>query len=141
MAKLSGRAALRTLAATTAVAGFAADWNRTHLFNPDWPPHARFHDAMTIALGTGLGSTALYLLRDDADPREVALGAALPAMFWASMGAALAFPGTAGLEAEFPRYVPRIAGVWVNERFPSVLMTVAAAAAYALERRARRVRP
>jgi hypothetical protein len=105
MAKLSGRAALRTLAATTAVAGFAADWNRTHLFNPAWPPHARFHDAMTIVLGTSPGGTALYLLRDDADPREVALGAALPALFWASMGAAFAFPGTAGLEAEFPRDV------------------------------------
>jgi hypothetical protein len=51
------------------------------------------------------------------------------------MGAAFAFPGTAGLEAEFPQYVPRVGGVWVNERFPSALMTAAAAAAYALERR------
>jgi hypothetical protein len=138
--KLSGRAALRALAAATAVAGFAADWNRTHLFNPAWPPHARFHDAMTIALGTSLGGTALYLLRDDADDREVALGAALPALFWVSMGAAFAFPGTAGLEAEFPRYVPRIGGVWINERFPSALMTAAAAGAYLLERRARQTR-
>jgi hypothetical protein len=139
--KLPGRGALRVIAATTAVAGFAADWNRTHLFNPSWPPHARFHDAMTIALGTGLGGTALYLLRDAADAREVALGAALPALFWASMGAAFTFPGTAGLEAEFPQYVPRIRGVWINERFPSILMTAAAAGAYALERRGRRVRP
>ena len=119
MGKLSGRAALRAIAATTAVAGFAADWNRTHLFNPTWPPHARFHDAMTIALGTGLGGTALYLLRDRADDREVALGTALPALFWASMGAAFGFPGTAGLEAEFPRYVPRIRGLWINERSPA----------------------
>jgi hypothetical protein len=94
---------------------------------------------MTIALGTGLGGTALYLLRDRADTREVALGAAPPAIFWASMGAAFAFPGTAGLEAEFPRYVVR--GVWINERFPSVLMTAAATAAYILERRARPAHP
>jgi hypothetical protein len=29
----------------------------------------------------------------------------------------------------------RVGGVWVNERFPSALMTAAAAAAYALEGR------
>lgn len=130
-----GRTILRTLAAATAVGGFAADWNRTHLFNPNWPPHARFHDAMTIALGAGLGGTALYLLRDTAHEREVALGAALPALFWTSMGAAFAFPGTAGLEAEFPQYVPRVKGVWLNERFPAALLLSAAAGAYALERR------
>ena len=129
---------LRTLAATTAVAGFAADWNRTHLFNPNWPPHARFHDALTIALGAGLGSTALFLLRDAAHEREVALGAALPALFWASLGAAFVFPGTAGMEAEFPQYIPRVKGVWLNERFPAALMTAAAAGAYAVERRSRR---
>ena len=131
----TGRKALRALALITAISGFAADWNRTHLFNRGWPPHARFHDAMTIALGTGLGGSALYLLRSGADRREVAVGAALPALFWASMGAAFAFPGTAGLEAEFPQYVPRVRGVWINERFPSALMTAAAAVAYALERR------
>jgi hypothetical protein len=131
----TGRKALRALALITAISGFAADWNRTHLLNPAWPPHARFHDAMTIALGTGLGGSALYLLRNGADRREVAAGAAMPALFWASMGAAFAFPGTAGLEAEFPQYVPRVGGVWINERFPSAVMTAAAAVAYAVERR------
>ncbi|WP_368783640.1 DUF6640 family protein [Arthrobacter sp. B1805] len=42
------RTVLRTIAVATAVGGFIADWNRTHLFNPQWPPHARFHDAMSI---------------------------------------------------------------------------------------------
>jgi hypothetical protein len=112
-----GRTTLRALAAATTVSGFLADWNRTHLFNPAWPPHARFHDAMTIALGTGLGGVSIYLLRNEADRREVALGAALPALFWGSMGAAFAFPGTAGLEAEFPQYVPRLGGVW-KRAFP-----------------------
>ncbi len=50
---------LRALAALTAVGGFVVDWNRTHLFNPRWPPHARFHDAHTIALGSLLGSCGL----------------------------------------------------------------------------------
>ncbi len=56
------------------------------------------------------------------------------------MGAAFAFPGTAGLEAEFPQYVPRIRGVWINERFPSAALLAAAATAYALETRSGRHR-
>jgi hypothetical protein len=31
--------------------------------------------------------------------------------------------------------MPRLGGVWINERFPSALMTAAAVTAYALERR------
>jgi hypothetical protein len=130
-----GRKVLRTIAVMTAVGGFVVDWNRTHLFNPSWPPHARFHDAMTISLGALLGGSALYFLRDGADRRDVAIGALLPASFWTSMGTAFAFPGTAGMEAEFPQYVPRVRGVWINERFPSAVMTAAAAGAYALELR------
>ena len=51
----TGRRILSSVAALTAAGGFLADWNRTHLFNPDWPPHARFHDAQTILLGSLLG--------------------------------------------------------------------------------------
>jgi hypothetical protein len=31
-----GRVLLTAVAALTTVGGFLADWNRTHLFNPDW---------------------------------------------------------------------------------------------------------
>jgi hypothetical protein len=89
-----GRSVLRVAAALTAVGGFAADWNRTHLLNPAWPPHARFHDAQTISLGALLGSGGLFFLRSD-DDRDLALGALLPALFWLSMGASFTFPGTA----------------------------------------------
>ena len=53
---------------------------------------------------------------------------------WASF----AFPGAEGLEAEFPEKVPRVKGVWVNERFFSALMLALIAAGYAAERRRRR---
>ncbi len=56
-----GRILLTSIAALTAVGGFLADWNKTHLFNKKWTPHAKFHDAMTILLGTTLGGSGVYL--------------------------------------------------------------------------------
>lgn len=132
-----GRLVLTSVAALTTVGGFLADWNRTHLFNPDWPPHAKFHDALSIALGSLLGSCGLYFLcRRGKDPQtDVALGALLPSLFWVAQGASFAFPGAEGFEVEFPERVPRVKGVWVNERFSSALMLALIAAGYAAERR------
>ena len=67
--------------------------------------------------------------------RDLALGALLPAIFWVAQGASFAFPGAAGFEAEFPEKVPRVKGVWVNERFWSALVLALIAAGYAAERR------
>lgn len=62
--------------------GFLADWNRTHLFNSDWPPHARFHDVHTVLLGSLLGGSGLYFLRRSGGQPEqdLALGALLPSL-------------------------------------------------------------
>ena len=94
-----GRSLLTSVAALTAVGGFLADWNRTHLFDPEWPPHARFHDAQTVALGSLLGACGLYFLhRKGKDPHtDLALGALLPSLFWAAQGASFAFPGAEGV--------------------------------------------
>ena len=99
------------------------------------PPHAKFHDAWTISLGALLGGAALHLLlREDRTEQEAILGAALPALFWVGQGAAFAFPGTAGLEAELPQYVPRIKGVWINERFAAGAMLALSLTGYLLDR-------
>jgi len=58
----TGRSLLFTVAGFTTLGGFLSDWNKTHLFNPRWTPHAKFHDGMTITLGTLLGDISLYLL-------------------------------------------------------------------------------
>ena len=132
----AGRFVLRSVAGLTAVGGFGADWNRTHLFNPAWPPHARFHDAMTISLGALLGGSALVVLARPGSSGDVLLGAALPAMFWGSMGASFLFPGAEGLESEFPELLPRVRGVWINERFAAGLMLGLGALGLVLERKA-----
>ena len=134
--KGAGRWILSSAATLTAVGGFLADWNRTHLFNPNWPPHAKFHDAQSILLGSFLGVGGLYLLwrRGEHPERDLALGALLPAFFWMAQGASFVFPGAEGLEAEFPGKVPRIKGLWLNERVPSALMLVLIAVGYLAER-------
>ena len=129
----TGRRILSSVAALTAAGGFLADWNRTHLFNPDWPPHARFHDAQTILLGSLLGAGGLFFLRRD-EGRDLALGALLPSLFWMSQAGGFLFPGAEGLEAEFPEKVPKVAGVWLNERVASALMLALLALGYAMER-------
>ncbi len=46
----------------TIVAPFVADWNATHIYNPRWTPHAKFHNAQTMLLGVGLGLSALWFV-------------------------------------------------------------------------------
>ena len=129
----AGKWLLSGVAAFTATGGFLADWNRTHLFNSDWPPHAKFHDAWTILLGLGLGASSVYLLwRDDPDPEMSAL---LPALFWAGQVGSFAFPGAAGIASEFPDPSARPMLAKLDERAASSLMLLLTSVGYVLERR------
>lgn len=132
----AGKIILASVAGLTATGGFLADWNKTHLFNPNWPPHAKFHDAMSITLASFLGGAGMYfLLRKGTDHhQDVKLGTMLPAFFWASQGLSFVFPGAKGLEAEFPELVPRIKGVWLNEKFAAIAMLSLSGIGYAFER-------
>lgn len=136
----ASRGILTAAAALCAVGGYAADWNRTHLFNPKWPPHAKYHDAMTILLGTLLGGGALFFLwrRPRPSREDLALGALLPAAFFFAQAGSFAFPQTGGLEAEFPEKVPEIGSVRLNEKPFALGMLALIAAGYALGRRALR---
>ncbi|GAB7349178.1 hypothetical protein MBLNU459_g8113t1 [Dothideomycetes sp. NU459] len=44
------------------IGAFVADWSVTHVLNPNWPPHARFHNGQTMTLGVLLSSSSLYFL-------------------------------------------------------------------------------
>lgn len=39
---------------------FIADYSDTHLFNPRWPPHARFHNAQTMSMSIALTLPTLW---------------------------------------------------------------------------------
>lgn len=131
-----GRAILYVVAVFTTFAGFIIDVNYTHLFNPRWTPHARYHDALTITLALCAGLTGLYFLRRRAgDPElNLFLGTLLPAFLPVSQTLSFLFPTVGGLESEFPELVPRIGGFYFNELPASLLLVGFSAAGYFLAR-------
>ncbi len=131
----TGRVLLIGVAAFTSVGGFLFDYNKTHLFNPQWTPHAKFHDAMTIQLGALLGLSGLYLLQKKAG--DLRWGTLLPAFFWAAQVGSFAFPGAKGLEAEFPERVPQVGPIRLNEAAVSTLMLAVLGLGYVLVKKSR----
>ncbi|WP_020670947.1 DUF6640 family protein [Amycolatopsis nigrescens] len=57
-----GKVLISLSAVGTMVGSYAADWNETHIYNPTWPPHAKFHNAQTMSMGTALSLATLYHL-------------------------------------------------------------------------------
>lgn len=49
-------------AVTSILIPAGVDLNATHLFNPEWPGHARLHYAMSFIMSIGLGGAALRLI-------------------------------------------------------------------------------
>ncbi len=93
----TGRVILSVIAIGTIVSPFLADWNATHIYNPLWTPHAKFHNAQTMAMAVLLGLGALFFTwRGHENPRANLLPAWLFAGFyWISQALAFGFPGVA----------------------------------------------
>ncbi|KAI1341714.1 hypothetical protein F5Y15DRAFT_345475 [Xylariaceae sp. FL0016] len=83
-----------------------ADMNHTHMYNPRWPPHAKFHNGQTITLSVMLGiATMYYTWRKPLSPamrREfMTISAITGSIYWLAGLAAILYPGTMGLDPEF----------------------------------------
>ncbi|KAK3386418.1 hypothetical protein B0H63DRAFT_392008 [Podospora didyma] len=88
-----------------------ADYNHTHIFNPRWPPHAKFHDAQTISISVMLGIATLYytwrpsLLTAYSTTQRagdsLATAAFTGAVYWAGGLLAALFPNVSGIDPEF----------------------------------------
>jgi uncharacterized protein DUF6640 len=82
--------------------GFVADWNDSHIFNPRWPPHAKFHNGQTLAFGVLLAAATIFFAWRRAGDRQTNLLAAAitgGVTYWAQ-AAAFAFPGVAWTDPE-----------------------------------------
>ena len=100
---LVGRCLFTINAVGIAVGGFLADMNATHIYNPRWPPHAKFHDGQTMAFGVLLSLASLFFAwRRSGDRQTNVLATALigGVLYWAQ-AAANVFPGVAWTDPEF----------------------------------------
>ncbi|KAH8754196.1 hypothetical protein F5883DRAFT_431853 [Diaporthe sp. PMI_573] len=89
---------------------WVADYHsESHIFNPRWPPHAKFHCGQTIGLSTALGLATLFLtwrgpvLRASKEVTRDSLkmAAFTGTIYWFTGLAAILFPGSDGLDPEF----------------------------------------
>jgi len=113
------------------------DWNKTHLFNPKWTPHSKFHDAMTILQASFLGAAGLYFLNKKGgnQNQNLALGTLLPAFIWISMLLSFTFSQAKGLKAEFPDKVPKTGSLRLNEAPARILLLSLLTLGYFMEKR------
>ena len=76
-----GKAILTFVLVAGAAIATAVDWNATHLFNPAWHPHARFHDALFLLFLDAASLVMLWLLwRRSPEPRVGVAAATLFAL-------------------------------------------------------------
>jgi len=85
MKKLTTGKLLITIVAICKTGGsYIFDWNKTHIYNPRWPPHAKFHNAQTMLLGTVIGLLSLWVLWFQKGDKAISLRLAvvLASFYW-----------------------------------------------------------
>lgn len=109
----AGKALLTLVAVFTAVSPYVADWNHTHVLNPLWPPHARFHNGQTMAMGTLLAVATLYFVwRRRGDARSnLSAAVGFAGLYWVSQAAAILYPGAAYFDPQFDTPDKYVAGL------------------------------
>ncbi len=93
---LTGRIIITGIIIGTIIGAWAADWNDSHVFNENWPPHARFHSVVLLFTLLALGLVCLWLLWKKSSEKlsHCFVAAALPFFYWGNFFTALLIPGT-----------------------------------------------
>ncbi|WP_328456565.1 MULTISPECIES: DUF6640 family protein [unclassified Amycolatopsis] len=94
-----GRGLISLTALATMVGPYVFDWNETHIRNPKWPPHAKFHNAQTMSMGAALSLATLYHLWKPGRSRASLDSATITAsLYWFTQLSAGLYPGTASVD-------------------------------------------
>jgi hypothetical protein len=121
--KRMSRILLSVVLVSTAVVSVAVDWNTSHIFNPEWHPHAKFHDVVMLWLLSGMSIMALWLLWRRSTEPDIAYTFAMlvPVVFWSPFFfTTLVVPGTS-LKANPNEALPVVAGIPI---YPNVAVAM-----------------
>jgi len=100
---LSSRLIFTLIGVTLPIAAHTADMNKTHIYNPRWPPHAKFHNGQTLSMSLLLGGLTIFLARWPSGnvPAMVTAAAAAASLYFISQSTAILYPNTAYFDPEF----------------------------------------
>jgi Family of unknown function (DUF6640) len=136
--RVLGRSLLTLANVITVAAPLAADWNDSHIFNPRWPAHARFHGVTALAMSTTLSAANIWSVWSGSDQtRARFFAAAVPVAYWTPFFLAPLVPGTAVDDP--PNPVQRVAGVPIS-LLGAAATTATATAGWFIDRRSARLR-
>lgn len=108
------------------VGPFIADFNHTHVLNPNWPPHAKFHNGQTMSMGVGLGLASLYYTfrstpNSAAAADSLFIAAIFGSLYWITGISAIFYPGSLAVDPEFgegfpqfPLFAGLLASTWIG---------------------------
>jgi hypothetical protein len=94
-----GKVLISLAAAGTMVGPYIFDWNETHIYNPTWPPHAKFHNAQTMSMGVGLSLATLYnLWKPGRSSTSLESATITASLYFLTQLSARPYPGTASVD-------------------------------------------
>ncbi|KAH8666857.1 hypothetical protein BX600DRAFT_436234 [Xylariales sp. PMI_506] len=102
-----GRILLTIDALGLAIGAVKADYlSETHMFNPNWPPHAKFHNAQTVGLAVALSLATLYYTWRTAKTPQLQrefmrIAAFTGSIYWITGLLSILPEGTMGVDPEF----------------------------------------
>ena len=93
---LSSRLIFTVIGVTLPIAAHLADMNQTHIYNPHWPPHAKFHNGQTLSMSLLLGGLTIFLAwwPSKSVPAMLAAAACAASLYFISQSTAILYPNT-----------------------------------------------
>ncbi|RMD41412.1 hypothetical protein DV735_g3691, partial [Chaetothyriales sp. CBS 134920] len=108
-----GRVLMLVSNLSLAFGSFIADFNETHVLNPRWPPHARFHNGQTMTSSLLFAAAAAFFLFKPSSSRAVEANSLLAAVvigsFYGISGLTGGlYPGSLPVDPEFGDGFPQL---------------------------------
>jgi hypothetical protein len=100
---MSSRFIFTALSVFLTVGSHLADYNKTHIFNPHWTQHAKFHGGQTLMFSILLAAlTVVFAWRKTTDRLNTVLAVSgFASVYWVAQAGAILYPGSAAFDPEF----------------------------------------